>query len=169
MKAFKAFAVVLMVLSASMVRAAEVKSGGGDKALDQLKALAGTWVSEKPGQDGKPMTTVFKVTSGGTAVEETLFAGSDHEMIDMYTVEDGKVVLTHYCMMDNQPRMQLKSSENGTMKFEFVSGGNMKSRDESHMDSVELKVDGDTLTEKWTNMADGKPTEVMSFEFKKKA
>ncbi len=169
MRTFKLIAVMcaLMLAAVPMLRAGDAKTG--EKALDQLKALAGTWVSEKPGQDGKPMTTIFKVTSGGTAVEETLFAGSDHEMIDMYTVEDGKVVLTHYCMMDNQPRMQLTSSENGTMKFEFVSGGNMKSRDESHMDSVDLKIDGDKLTEKWTNMADGKTTEVVSFAFKKKS
>ena len=140
-----------------------------DKGLDALKALAGTWVSEKPGHDGKPMTTIFKVTSGGTAVEETLFAGSDHEMVDMYTVDGDTLLLTHYCMMGNQPRMQLKRSEKGTMVFEFVNGGNMKSRDEAHMDSVELMIDGDKLTEKWTNMADGKTTEVVSFEFKKKS
>ncbi|HTL29745.1 MAG TPA: hypothetical protein VL282_11005 [Tepidisphaeraceae bacterium] len=140
-----------------------------EKQLDAIKALAGTWVSEKPGQDGKPMTTIFKVTSGGTAVQEMLFAGSDHEMLDVYTVDGDKLVLTHYCIMGNQPRMVLKSSEKGKMNFEYVGGGNMKSRDESHMDSVELTIGGDKLAEKWTNMADGKVGEVVSFEFKRKS
>src|SRR3954465_8893008 len=129
MNAFKPIALVCLVtlLGAPMLRAAD-DDKKAEKALDTLKALAGTWVSEKPGQDGKPMTTIFKVTSGGTAVEETLFAGSDHEMIDMYTVDGERLVLTHYCMMGNQPRMQLKSNENGAMMFEYVAGGNMKSR-----------------------------------------
>jgi hypothetical protein len=90
-------------------------------------------------------------------------------MIDMYTVDGDKLVLTHYCMMGNQPRMQLKSDEKGTMSFQYVDGGNMKSRDEAHMDAVDLQIDGDKLTEKWTSMSDGKPGEVVSFEFKKKS
>src|SRR4051794_12488708 len=126
MNVFKTIAVVvlIMLLSAPILRAGENEKKA-DKALDHLKALAGTWVSEKPGQDGKPMTTIFKVTSGGTAVEETLFAGSDHEMVDMYTVDGDKLVLTHYCMMGNQPHMQLKSNEKGTISFAYVDGGNI--------------------------------------------
>jgi hypothetical protein len=170
MKRFKIFVLVCVIalLAVPILRAAD-DGKKSEKALDSLKALAGTWVSEKPGQDGKPMATIFKVTSGGTAVQETLFAGSDHEMIDMYTVDGDKLILTHYCMMGNQPHMQLKSNENGAMMFEYIAGGNMKSRDEPHMDSVELKVDGERLTEKWTNMSDGKVGEVAQFEFKKKS
>lgn len=168
LNSFAIWTVTLILLASPMLRAAE-DDKKAEKALDTLKSLAGTWVSEKPGQDGKPMTVIFKVTSGGTVVQETMFPGSDHEMVNMYAVDGDKLVLTHYCMMGNQPRMKLKTNEKGTMSFTYVDGGNLKSRDEAHMDSVDLKIDGDKLSEKWTSLSDGKTGEVVTFDFKRKS
>src|SRR5947207_11511699 len=72
-------------------------------ALDKIKALAGTWKTS-----GKPaMSVVFKPTSGGSAVIETMFPGSGEEMINLYTASGDTIMLTHYCMLGNQPRMKL--------------------------------------------------------------
>jgi hypothetical protein len=67
--------------------------------------------------------------------------------------------------MGNQPTMALKSNNNGAMDFEFKSGGNMKSRDEAHMDAMTLTVAGDKLTEKWSFYQDGKVTSHETFHF----
>src|SRR4051812_27448968 len=80
--------------------------------LEQVKKLAGTWTGTMVAPDGKstPLTTVYRVTSGGSAVEERLTMGSMEEMVDMYADEGGKVSMTHYCAMGNHPHMLLKSS-----------------------------------------------------------
>src|SRR2546421_7032705 len=70
-------------------------------ALDRIKKLEGTWtlVAPAPPAAGAPaMSIVFKPTAGGSAVIETMFPGSEKEMINLYTAEGDKIVLTHYCM-----------------------------------------------------------------------
>jgi hypothetical protein len=66
-------------------------------------------------------------------------------------------MVTHYCAMGIQPRMRLTSAEDAkTMKFSFVDCTNLPSRDEGHMDSIDLTLDGDKLTEDWSFYKDGK-------------
>jgi hypothetical protein len=182
-KSLIALALAGIVVGASLtwVRAAEpVKKADDMKCcaidpkaaatLDRIKKLEGTWTTS-PASPGAPaMSVVFKPTSGGSAVIETMFPGSDHEMINLFTADGDKVLLTHYCMLGQQPRMrQTASSDDKTMKFEFVDGGNIKSRDEGHMDAVALTIDGDKLTEDWTFYADGKAVEHKVFEYQKQA
>src|SRR5262245_60836882 len=76
-------------------------------ALEKMKTLAGTWLEAD--KDGKPTDTVvsiIKLTAGGSAIHETLFPGQPHEMISMYTVDGPDLVMTHYCMLGNQPRLK---------------------------------------------------------------
>src|SRR5215813_15072481 len=92
-------------------------------ALEKMKKLAGTWLLAD--SDGKPtdqVASVIKVTAGGSAVHETLFPGQPHEMISIYTVDGGDLIMTHYCVLGNQPRMKgdLKSSDQ--IVFRFAGG-----------------------------------------------
>jgi hypothetical protein len=139
--------------------------------FDAIRGLSGTWVAtktdEKMPMGDKPLTLVFKETSAGSAVMETMFGGTDHEMVNMYTVDGKNVVLTHYCAMGNQPRMKAAAIDKGVVKFEYVDGGNLKSRDDGHMDSVEMTIDGDKLIEKWSMYHDGQVMGTTTFEFKK--
>jgi hypothetical protein len=137
--------------------------------LDSLKKLAGTWVADHPGQDGKPMSIEFKVTANGTAVQETMFPGSAHEMVNMYAMDGDRLLVTHYCAMGVQPRMKLTSADKGVMKFEFVDSTNLKSRDDPHMDSLQVTVDGDKLTEKWSYFEKGKTVSNTEFALKRKS
>jgi len=136
--------------------------------LERIKKLEGTWTL--PAAEGMPaMNITFKPTAGGTAVIETMFAGTPKEMINLYTAEGERIVLTHYCMLGQQPRMkQASTGDDKAIKFEFVDGGNIKSRDDGHMDAVALTVDGDKLTEDWTFYADGKAVDHKVFELHRK-
>src|SRR4030095_2463355 len=130
------------------------------------KKLEGTWTMA--GAQGQPAMSInFRPTAGGTAVIETMFGGTPKEMINLYTADGDKIVLTHYCALGQQPRMKQASAsgDDKTIKCEFVDGGNIKSRDEGHMDAVALTVDGDKLTEDWTFYADGKAVDHKGFEF----
>jgi hypothetical protein len=166
-------ALVAMALAGAALGEGDMKKPAPPKndTFTAISGLQGTWVMTKTDEtmpmDDKPKTLVFKVTSAGSAVQETMFPGSDHEMVNMYTVDGDKVVLTHYCAMGNQPRMKAGKAENGVIKFEYVDGGNLKSRDDGHMDSVEMTIDGDKLIEKWSMYHDGKVMGTTTFEFKK--
>src|SRR5689334_15625073 len=75
--------------------------------LERMKRLAGTWVAADEG--GRPtdrVVSVIKVTAGGSAVHETLFPGQPQEMVSVYTAEGPDLVMTHYCVLGNQPRMK---------------------------------------------------------------
>jgi hypothetical protein len=141
--------------------------------FERFKELAGEWVgkSDKPehGGDGT-LHAVFKVTSAGSAVEETMLPGTDHEMINMIHPDGDDIVLTHYCAIGNQPEMKAPDKIEGKdVAFKFVRGGNMKSTDEMHMHSVTYTfVDKDTLKTTWTNYDKGKPAGEMVFELKRK-
>ena len=71
--------------------------------LEQFKQLAGDWVGKEGGQ---AMAVNYKVTSGGTAVVETIGAGTEHEMITVIHADGDGLALTHFCMLGNQPQMR---------------------------------------------------------------
>ncbi len=140
--------------------------------FERFKHLAGEWVgtSDKEEHGGGPMKAVFKVTSAGSAVEETMMPGTPHEMINMIHPDGDGIVLTHYCAIGNQPEMKAPDKVNGKdVAFKFVRCGNMKSADESHMHSVTYTfVDNDTLRTTWVNYDKGKPAGTVVFEYKRK-
>src|SRR5438270_13163403 len=93
---------------------AVIAVAGADKApapttgLDKLKKLAGTWVAaDDKGQPTAQVVSVFKVTSNGSTVQETIFPGTGHEMVTLYHLDGPDLVLTHYCALGNQPHMKL--------------------------------------------------------------
>src|SRR6266404_4690335 len=96
-------------------------------SLEKMKKLAGTWLAAD--KDGKPtdqVVSIIKVTAGGSAVHETLFPGQPHEMVSIYTVDGPDLVMTHYCVLGNQPCMKAdpKSPANQIV-FQFTGGGNL--------------------------------------------
>lgn len=141
-------------------------------AFERFKELAGEWVSktDKPGHGMGKMRTVFKVTSGGSAVAETMAVGTKHEMINMIHPDGDDIVLTHYCAIGNQPEMKAPDKVEGKdVAFKFVRCGNMKSPNDMHMHSVTYTfVDKDTLRTKWTNYDNGKPAGDVVFEYQRK-
>ena len=132
--------------------------------LEKMKSLAGTWVMAD--QDGKPteqVASVIRITAGGSAVHETLFPGEPHEMISIYTVDNGDLVMTHYCMLGNQPRMKADpKSAPGTIKFDFAGGGNLDVTKDKHMHGATLTfVDADHLSIDGIAWDNGAPSKEM--------
>jgi hypothetical protein len=138
--------------------------------FDQFKRLAGDWVGTKPGKDGQPMHVRYQVTSGGSAVVETISPGGAHEMVTVIHPDGADLLLTHYCMLGNQPHM--RATANGAsnkVEFKFIKATNMKSPKDMHMhDATYTFVDNDTLRSEWTHYVDGKNAGAMAFELKRK-
>jgi hypothetical protein len=86
-------------------------AAGGPPAFDRFRALAGEWVAAEDSEMVKKGDLVarYEVTSGGSAVIETVFPGTPHEMVTVYHADGEDVVLTHYCL-GNQPRMRARGS-----------------------------------------------------------
>ena len=162
---------VLALLVSVPLAAAGPDAPGKATPLDAMKKLVGAWETGDADKDGKAdHAVVYRLTAAGSAVEETLFPGTDHEMVTMYTMDGDDLVLTHYCAMGNQPHMKAKpAGADGRLDFEYVSGGNMKSRDEMHMDSLTMTFpDADHLGHEWRMWAGGKVVKNVILAFARK-
>jgi len=129
-------------------------------ALDPLKRLAGDWVSAEDG----PMTRKgdlvarYAVTAGGSAVVETVFPGTDHEMVTVYHADGDDVVLTHFCMEGNQPRMRAHAPRGKRFDFAYDGGTNIDPTKDRHMHSATLElVRADEIRGEWTELEAGAP------------
>ncbi|WP_010582484.1 hypothetical protein [Schlesneria paludicola] len=138
--------------------------GTKNAGLEKMKSLVGTWVT--PDKDGKPtdeIVSVIKLTAGGTAIHETLFPGQPHEMVSIYTADGPDLVMTHYCMLGNQPRMKASTKSLGNkINFEFAGGSNLDPKKDKHMHSAILTiVDADHIEVDGTGWENGAPAKDM--------
>ena len=154
-------ALVLFVVNAGGRAEDAPKPAPAHPQLDRIKKLAGTWVeADNQGKPTDKVVSVVKVTAGGSAVHETFFPGTPMEMLSVYHLDKGDLVMTHYCVLGNQPRMKAgpKSATN-QIKWVFAGGTNLDPAKDTHMHgAVVTFVDEDHLEiagEAWEN---GKPS-----------
>jgi len=132
----------------------------GSASLESFKALAGEWVAAEDNEMAKSGQLVarYAVTAAGSAVVETLFPGSSHEMVTVYHVDGPDLVLTHYCMEGNQPRMRAKQPKGSRIDFAFDGGTNIDPQHDRHMHSARFEfIAADEIRSEWTELAEGKP------------
>ncbi len=98
------------------------------KSFDVMKSLAGNW--EGKTTMGDPVSVSYRLTSGGSALMseiQTEMKGRSEDMITMIHLDGGRLLLTHYCAVGNQPRMQASTSEDGkTITFDFLDATNWR-------------------------------------------
>jgi hypothetical protein len=74
------------------------------KSFDQLKSLNGTW--EGKNSMGQSAQVSYRMTAGGSALMSEI-VGHGETMISMINFDGpNRLLLTHYCTVGNQPRMQ---------------------------------------------------------------
>lgn len=127
------------------------------KNFNKMKSLQGNWKGIINSADKKMTIKVnYKISSAGSSLVETYFVGEPHEMVTVYTDDKGKVNMTHYCSMKNQPSMKLQKSDKDTFKFNYVSGTNMDVSKDAHMHNLVLKfINKNTIEQQWTQFKDG--------------
>jgi hypothetical protein len=144
-------------------------SAATNAGLEKMKTLIGTWVAAD--SDGKPtdqVVSVIKLTAGGSAIHETLFPGQPQEMISVYTADGNDLVMTHYCMLGNQPRLKASpDAKANEIKFEFAGGSNLDPKKDKHMHASTLKiVDADHFEIHGIAWENGAPATEMCGEMK---
>ncbi|MBM3991019.1 MAG: hypothetical protein FJ298_08425 [Planctomycetes bacterium] len=130
---------------------------GAAEQFERLKRLEGDWVALAGEGDAPSRTRVsYRVTSGGTALVETVFCGTPHEMATVYYLDGGALALVHYCL-GNQPRMLARASaEPDVIRFEFAGGANIGPAT-AHMHAAEIRfTSAARLDTRWTHWKDGR-------------
>jgi hypothetical protein len=136
-------------------------------AFDNLKTLAGTWMrTDEKGQESVGLVTT--VIAGGSVVHETMFPGSPHEMVNTYHMDNGTLVVTHYCAAGNQPRMQCTEMSPGVYVFTLRDITNKTSAGEEYMGALTVRMNGDRLIHDWTSFQEGRPPAKAHFEYTRK-
>jgi hypothetical protein len=169
-------ALALMVLSLLAATAHTAEKHGEPRnkqeSLMPFRQLAGEWTGKttKGFHEGEEVQVKYKVTSNGSAVVETLFPDTDHEMVTVIHPDGDDLLLTHYCALGNQPQMKAPGKLDGNnVAFKFVRATNMKSPKEMHMHDVTYTfVNHDTLKTTWTHYDDGNPAGEVVFEVVRK-
>lgn len=153
------------LLAALAIAASQARAG--DDPLIRIKKLEGTWmVVDDKGKVTDQIASIFRVTSNGHTVEEIMFPGSEHEMVNMYFRDVDDVQVTHYCAGGNQPRMRLVATPKpGVIQLEFVDITNMITMNDEHMHEGQYQwVDENHLKTEWHSFKNGRLTETARFE-----
>jgi hypothetical protein len=161
---------ILAVLSVATAAASLAGPASGappdaKAAFERLKSLAGTWEGTAAGT--MPVKLVYELIGQGSTVKETLFPGTPHEMLTVYHLDGGNLVLTHYCAAGNQPRMKLARASAGPpyeLVFDFTGGSNLDAAKDMHMHSAHIRLlDADRMESEWTSYQNGKAADVKTF------
>jgi hypothetical protein len=128
-------------------------SKGESRALyDRFKKLAGVW--EGNSTKGWTERETVKVIAGESAVLfESFDAHPGETMLTLVHMDGDRLMITHYCVAKNQPRLVATSiSDDGkTVIFTFLDATNLASRDVGHMDKVKFEfADESHYTSQWT-------------------
>lgn len=138
--------------------AAPVTPDVARRAFERLKALAGDW----QGRSTKGWTEKvnYSVIAGGSCVLESSFDAHPNErMLTLFHMDQDRLLLTHYCVAKNQPRLQLTaaSADLSELTFTFLDATNLPSRDHGHMDKLVMNFGPDEgFSSRWTWYQDGK-------------
>jgi hypothetical protein len=149
----KQFTLIVGILLAAFIASAveqqqQPQPKPGSPEFERMKSLVGTWAGKADiGQGPIDMTLQYRLLAGGTVLEERCFPGTPNEMVTMYYDQDGKLAMTHYCIMGNRPAMKLKSSDAKSITFDFDSTCGINPSKESHMHALKITFDdANTIT-----------------------
>ena len=152
--------VSIVALMGSALHAADGPGVDAKTAFARIKKLAGEWKvqggDDHHGKDGK---VIYKVTAAGSALMETQFPGSSHEMVTVYHLDGDDLKATHYCAAGNQPRLKLdrKMSSTDSYTFVFDGGTNLDVDKDMHIHGLQITFLADGKIEtNWETFMDGK-------------
>jgi hypothetical protein len=156
------FLILFMLMTASAAYAGSDHENPQPKIspeLARMQTLKGEWegtMTDCNTKEPKPVKARYGVTSAGAAVVETLFPGTEMEMVSVYYDRKGKLAMTHYCMIGNQPELDLVKSTDKELVLDFAKRSTINPKKEHHMHALTLEfVDTDHIQAHWTGMDDG--------------
>lgn len=135
--------------------------------LERIKSLAGRWTATTSmfGKPNQRIYTEYKVTSGGSAVLERIFPNTKDEMVSVYYDDNGKLAMTHYCILRNRPQLKLKNSSDDTITMNVKKVAGLKSKDDPSMGEIAMHFkDKNHMTQTCMGKENGK-NHTMTLEY----
>lgn len=127
----------------------------GSSAFERMKSLVGRWSGESP--EMGTMKTEFRLIAGGSVIEERFAEGTPMEMLSVYHDINGRLTLTHYCMLRNQPRMKLVKQTADSLTFDLAPTPGLNAAEEMHMHGATYTfLDADRFQLEGVSWKDGK-------------
>lgn len=155
---------ILFVADGALAEKHEMPEVKTSAELDRMKTLVGTWKGSAVGMPEKTVEVQYRLSSGGSAVVETISPGTPHEMTTVYFDEAGKLAMTHYCMLGNHPTMYLTKSSATELQFDVL-----RTSDEKHMNALDITFkSADEMDQRW-GMVDGKKSEMTTFTLRRES
>lgn len=157
----------LLILSVAALPATDKKTDrrvDASAAFARLKTLAGEWEADT--KMGKARLS-YEVIAGGTTLIERESAEKMAPMMTAYHLDGDRLLLTHYCMAGNQPRMQASAynPETGEIEFVFLDATNLKP-DAGHMHSAKMRlISNSKLESDWMFYEKGQPKATENFQY----
>jgi hypothetical protein len=147
----------LFLIASLLLISAAVHAGDNpaDRTMDskaafaRLKALVGEWQADT--SRGKAHVT-YELIAGGTSLMERESAENMPAMLTVYHMDGNRLMLEHYCMTGNQPRMAARSfdAKTGELRFHFLGATNLANKDAGHMHNATIRVvDSEHLSTAW--------------------
>jgi hypothetical protein len=172
------------VLARAVVAVADDKDakGGVDakSAFAKIKTLVGEWKSEISGGHGpkgggqhekEEAVVTYRLTGAGSALIETQFPGTGHEMVTVYHLDGDDLRMTHYCAAGNQPRLKLDRANSAPdhLVFVFDGGSNLDPQKDMHIHGLQISFEKDGHVKSgWEGYMEGKSGGITTFAMTRK-
>ena len=166
---------VVTVCALSLLQAephAKPAAPGGEKsrkAFEHLKNLSGDW--EGKSTKGWTERISYRVIAGGSCLMDLSYGAHPNEwMASMIHMDGDRLMLTHYCVAKNQPRLVATeiADDLSSISFTYLDATNLPSRDKGHMDKCLIRFDGkDKFFSRWTWYQDGKESWMEDIEHRR--
>lgn len=143
----RALGTLLLFWTATATAAVDARS-----LFERIKSLEGQWRGKST--KGWEDTHTVKIIAAGSVVMVTSFEAHPGEtMATMFHIDGDRLLVTHYCVAKNQPRLVATSydADAGVATFEYLDGTGLPSRDKGHMDKLVMNFgDSDHYRARWT-------------------
>jgi hypothetical protein len=153
----------------SHLTAPSISQSKAAPGFEKLSSLVGEWRGED--SRGGKLKVSYELIANGTSLIETLRPEKEPNMVTIYHLDGDNLMMTHYCSMNNQPRMRAAAATGDIKRLDFslVDATNLSNSSDAHMSQLVLTFqDKDHLSHEWTmTHGDQKMPVVFNLERKK--
>ena len=131
-------------------------------AFAKIKSMVGEWQADT--SMGKVHLTIELI--GGAVMERETFEKMA-PMVTVYHLDNGKLMLTHYCHAGNQPRMRASAFDpaTGDLRFDFLDITNLANPKAGHMHNARMRIEPSVIQSEWDYWEGGVKKSAESFRY----
>ena len=134
-------------------------------AYAELQSLVGEWQADT--SMGKAHVT-YESIAGGSALVEWDTMEHMPPMETVFHLDGDRLLLTHYCDLGNQPRLEARvyDTQARKLEFAFLDATNLAGPTASHMHNASYRfIDANHFSSRWELYENGQQKSVEAFEF----